>query len=81
MTSGEREVVGSHSSLVTRHLSLDLLVHRMVPAGRAKLFEFQPVLVLPLVPRGRVVAVLTVAALHRYDLTHKRSFSQYGPDA
>src|SRR5437660_5553974 len=46
----------------------------MVPAGRAKLFEFQPVLVLPLVPRSRVVAVLTVAALHGDDFAHSSKF-------
>ena len=45
-----------------------------MPAGRAKLFEFQPVLVLPLVPRGRVVAILTVAALHGDDFAHFSKF-------
>jgi hypothetical protein len=36
---------------------------RVVPAGRAKLFQLQPILVLLLVFGRRVIAILTIAAL------------------
>jgi hypothetical protein len=45
-------------------------MHRVVPAGRAELLELHPVLVLLLVLGGRVVSILTVAALQCDDFTH-----------
>jgi hypothetical protein len=42
----------------------------MVAASLAKLLQFQTVLVLSLVPGRRVVAVLAVTALQRYDFAH-----------
>jgi hypothetical protein len=43
---------------------------RLLPAGVAKLLGFQPLGMLLLVLRGRVVAVLTVPALQCNDLAH-----------
>jgi hypothetical protein len=51
-------------------LSLYFFVHRVVPAGRAELLQFQPVLVLLLVLGGGVISVLTVAALQSDDFAH-----------
>jgi hypothetical protein len=45
-------------------------MHRVVPARRAELFQLQPVLILLLVLRRRVVAILTIAALQCDDFTH-----------
>jgi hypothetical protein len=45
----------------------------MVPARTAELLELQPVLLLLLVLRCRVIAVLTVTALQRDDFSHKTS--------
>ena len=62
------------SRLWTVNLALPLLhflVHRVVPAGRAELLQFQPVLVLLLVLRRGVISVLTVAALQRDDFAHR----------
>jgi hypothetical protein len=42
----------------------------MVAASLAKLLQLQTVLVLSLVPCRRVVAVLAVTALQRYDFAH-----------
>jgi hypothetical protein len=49
-----------------------LFVRRMVSASWAKLFQLQPVLVLPLVPRGRIVPILAIAALQGNDFAHTR---------
>jgi hypothetical protein len=46
---------------------------RMVPASGAEFLQLQPVLLLLLVLRRRVIAVLTVAALQRNDFSHKTS--------
>ena len=43
----------------------------MVPARRAELLQLQPVLILLLILRRRVIAVLTIAALQGDDLSHK----------
>ena len=52
---------------------LHFLMQGVVPARRAELLELQPVLLLLLVLRCRVIAVLTVAALQCNDLSHKTS--------
>jgi hypothetical protein len=49
----------------------------MVPAGRAELLQLQPVLVLLLVLRRRVVAVLAIAALQRNDFAHEFQLSVF----
>jgi hypothetical protein len=43
-----------------------------MPAGRAKLPEFQPVLVFLLIFSRRIIAILAFRALQRNDFTHKR---------
>jgi hypothetical protein len=58
----------------------------MVPAGRAKLLQLHPILVLLLVLGSRVVAILTVAALQCDDFTHwfvlalSRQFSAFSEE-
>ena len=63
MTSQTRVLLARHSSLFTLHSSLDFFMDRMVPARGAELLDLQPVLILLLVLRRRVVAVLAIAAL------------------
>ena len=52
---------------------LDFLVRRLPAAGVAKFLRFQPLAVLLLVFRRRVVAVLALTALQRNRLAHRFS--------
>ena len=52
---------------------------RVVPACGAELLQLQAVLLLLLVLRRRVIAVLAITALQRYDFAHKPSFSAVSP--
>jgi hypothetical protein len=44
---------------------------RMVPTSRAEFLQLQPVLLLLLVLRRRVIAVLAIAALQSNDFAHQ----------
>jgi hypothetical protein len=44
---------------------------RVVPTSRAEFLQLQPVLLLLLVLRRRVIAVLTIAALQRDNFAHR----------
>jgi hypothetical protein len=59
--------------LLSANCLLHFFVHRVVTAARAELFHFQAVLVLLLVLGRRVIAILTVTALERYDFAHRFS--------
>jgi hypothetical protein len=48
---------------------------RVVPTSRAEFLQLQPVLLLLLVLRRRVIAVLALAALQSNDFAHKLAFS------
>ena len=56
---------------------LHFLVRRLPAASVAKLFRLQPLGVLLLVFRRRVVAVFAFAALQRYRLAHALFLSRY----
>ena len=60
---------------------LDLFVRGVLPARVAKFRRFEPVLMLLPVLRGRVVAVLTIAALECDDLSHGRLLDDLGDGA
>ena len=46
-------------------------MNRVVLAGGAEFLDLQPVLILLLVLRGRVIPILTVHALQGYDFSHR----------
>jgi hypothetical protein len=49
---------------------LDFFVHRVPTASGAEFLDLQPVLVLLLVLRRRIIAVLAFTALERNDIAH-----------
>jgi len=52
--------------------SLNLFVTRMFPARVAKFLRFEPLRMLLLVLRGRVVPVFAIVALQCDDFAHRR---------
>ena len=60
---------------------LNLFVRGVLPARVAEFRRFEPVLMLLPVLRGRVVAVLTIAALECDDFSHGRLLDDLGDSA